>query len=156
MYLVVFYKETQEIRKMKSKILIATAAICILHIIPSNAGVTQCIEIPQTPCLIDDGSLGGYNCVNSCRGRNVSGIAVCSSQNGGTIGETAHMLELSGTLNNNKYCWCRVIGPAVSYYWLYNGSYGSASTCSSDCAYDCAYSFASSESFRTAAFSSLM
>lgn len=155
MYLVVFYKETQEIRKMKPKILIATAAICILHIIPSNADVTQCIEIPHH-CMIEDGSLGGYDWGSSCYGRPVYGIAVCSSQEGGTIGEKVSRTNLDNTSSNNKYCWCRVIGPAVSYYWLYNGSYGSASTCSSDCAYDCAYSFAGSESFRTAAFSSLM
>lgn len=64
----------------------------------------------------------------------VTGVGVCSSR-AGADGDTAYQIGRSSTLDENKYCWCKMTSPAVSL-WIFN-SYPDASGTADDCALAC-------------------
>lgn len=68
----------------------------------------------------------------------IRGIAVCSSTPPTGLGSNKSNLYLSYTLEENKYCYCRMISPAVSQ-WAHteSPSIKSASTCNEGCAAAC-------------------
>lgn len=142
---------------MKSKILIA-GLICLATIPPASA-VTKCVKLSSlTTC--SQVKPGTYvvdwtsNCTSSGTNVAISGISQCSSTSGSSVGQKATALKISGG-TDDKYCWCKMVSPAVSS-WVFFNNYVSASICASACAAYCANSVAaSSASFRSALFSNL-
>ena len=142
---------------MKSKILIA-GLICLATIPPVSA-VTKCVKLSSsTTC--SQVKPGTYvvdwtsNCTSSGTSVAISGISQCSSTSGSSVGQKATALKISGG-TDDKYCWCKMVSPAVSS-WVFFNDYVSASICASACAAYCANSVAAtSASFRSALFSNL-
>lgn len=142
---------------MKSKILIA-GLICLATIPPASA-VTKCVKLSSsTTC--SQVKPGTYvvdwtsNCTSSGTSVAISGVSQCSSTSGSSVGQKATALKISGG-TDDKYCWCKMVSPAVSS-WVFFNNYVSASICASACAAYCANSVAaSSASFRSALFSNL-
>ena len=79
---------------------------------------------------------------------NLMGISTCLYSNGGN--SSVHLdttLEAVGGEQAGRFCWCKMLHPAVSY-WQYYTSYGNVGECISYCAYLCAWNVKSSWSFR--------
>ena len=93
--------------------------------------------------------------VTFTNGVTVKGIGVCSNKSG-SYKETSDSITFddTGTPDNNYYCWCRMISPAVSS-WVFSDDAGYADHCAFYCSNYCALSVWSSSAFRSALFSGL-
>ena len=138
---------------MKKHLIIA-GIICAASIPPAYA-VTKCVKLtPSTTCTSSSGAFGQSNWSATCGGIEIQGVAFCGSQNGGSIGATSESVTTSSTSDDNKYCWCKMVSPAVSS-WVFNVSAESAGACAYLCAYNCAGRARSVSDFRSALFSGL-
>ena len=124
---------------MKSKIIIA-GLVCIITAPPAPA-VTKCVALnSSTTCEANYGLYQNHPdwsaiCTTNGVSTPISGIGVCSSTKGSSY-QTATELDISSTADDNKYCWCRMISPAVSH-WISATSFASNDECSQNCAYEC-------------------
>ncbi len=127
--------------------------LCCLACPGVGYALTKCVQLGTgTSCDQPDlGSLQysvdwGTSCHNSNNGNgriSISGIGACSSSSGSfgtrlsriSTGYTASDTDPTST-DDNKYCWCRILEPAVSY-WMYVANFSTASRCHSDCAVAC-------------------
>ena len=130
-----------------------TIALCT----PASA-VTKCVKLSSsTTCsYVNPGTYvvdWTSNCTSSGTSVAISGISQCSSTSGSSVGQKATALKISGG-TDDKYCWCKMVSPAVSS-WVFHDARGSASLCASSCAYICARSAAITAPFRSALFSGL-
>ena len=135
------------------KYLLIVGLICAATI-PSAFAVTKCVKLnSSTTCSDFSGATGQSNWSATCGGVSVQGVAFCGSQKGGSNGATTDAVTTSSTSDDNKYCWCKMVSPAVSR-WVFAYSGASAGDCAFNCAAYCARSrnFAS---FRSGLFGSL-
>ena len=138
---------------MKKNLLIA-GLICMATIPPATA-VTKCVKLnSSTTCSSNSGEYGQSNWSATCGGVSIQGVAFCGSRNGGSVGATTDAVTTSTTSDNNKYCWCKMVSPAVSR-WVFTYAYTSAGRCADDCAYYCALYARNNASFRSALFGNL-
>ena len=140
---------------MKKHLIIA-GIICSATIPPAYA-VTKCVKLTSsTTCTSYSGATGQSNWSATCGGIEIQGVAFCGSQNGGSFAATSETVTTSSTSDDNKYCWCKMVSPAVSS-WVFHDSYTSAGRCANLCAYDCAFyaQFNGASAFRSALFSGL-
>ena len=139
--------------RMKKHLLIA-GLICVATIPPAMA-VTKCVKLnSSTTCSSSSGAYRQSNWSATCGGVSIQGVAFCGSQDGGSAGATTDAVTTSSTSDNNKYCWCKMVSPAVSR-WVFNYASASAGSCANSCATYCASDARSSASFRSALFSNL-
>ena len=147
---------------MKSKIILVGAMLCAITTTGAHA-VTKCVALnSSTTCTSNYNSY--YNktdwaatCTTNGVSTPISGIGVCSSTSGSSIGQTATKLDTSSTADENMYCWCKMTSPAVSR-WVFPQLWSAvvtASDCSSLCAYSCAANVLTDASFMLAMFNSL-
>ena len=130
-----------------------TIALCT----PASA-VTKCVKLSSsTTCsYVNPGTYvvdWTSNCTSSGTSVAISGISQCSSTSGSSVGQKATALKISGG-TDDKYCWCKMVSPAVSS-WVFAADSGSASYCAYSCASNCAANAAYDASFRSALFSGL-
>ena len=139
---------------MKKHLIIA-GIICAASIPPAYA-VTKCVKLtPSTTCKSYYGVIGRSNWSATCGDIKIQGVAFCGSRNGGSIGTKSETVTTSSTSDNNKYCWCKMVSPAVSS-WVFSFSYTDAGSCATTCAYGCALGAGQTNSaFRSALFSGL-
>ena len=138
---------------MKKHLLIA-GLLCVATI-PPAAAVTKCVKLTSsTTCYNSNGDHGQSNWSVTCGGVSVQGVAFCGSQDGGSVGATSTAVTISTTSDDNKYCWCKMVSPAVSR-WVFDHADASAYTCADSCAINCAYRPQGVASFRSALFSNL-
>ena len=136
---------------MKKHLIIA-GIICSATIPPAYA-VTKCVKLtPSTTCTTSSGN--GSNWSATCGGVSVSGVAFCGSQDGGSEGKTSETVTTSTTSDDNKYCWCKMVSPAVSS-WVFVTSSTTAGGCVYNCASVCAGRARNDSDFRSALFSGL-
>ncbi len=138
------------------KYLIIAGIICAASI-PPAAAVTKCVALnSSTTCTSSYGARGQSNWSATCGGIEIQGVAFCGSQNGGSEGVTTETVTTSSTSDNNKYCWCKMVSPAVSS-WVFLYTRTSAGDCANGCAYNCAYyaRSISGSAIRSALFSGL-
>ena len=139
--------------RMKKHLLIA-GLICVATIPPAMA-VTKCVKLnSSTTCSSTSGDNGQSNWSATCGGVSIQGVAFCGSQDGGSIGATTTAVTTGTTDDSNKYCWCKMVSPAVSR-WVFNGAIASAGGCASICASTCAAIARYDASFRSALFGNL-
>ena len=139
--------------RMKKHLIIA-GIICAASIPPAYA-VTKCVKLTSsTTCTSSYGAVGRSNWSATCGGIEIQGVEFCGSRNGGSIGTKSETVTTSLTSDNNKYCWCKMVSPAVSS-WVFSFSYTDAGSCTSNCAYNCAGRAQSQSAFRSALFSGL-
>ena len=158
-FLVVFLFRKNRSKTMKSKILITSAILCAISAAPAHA-VTKCVALnSSTRCTTDDSQYEYHTdwaatCTTNGVSTPISGIGICSSTEGGSIGQTATELDTSLTSDDNKYCWCKMTSPAVSR-WVFRISSMSAGSCARFCAFHCADGVRRNEDFWSALFGSL-
>ena len=117
--------------------------------------VTKCVKLnSSTTCSDFSGEYNQSNWSATCGGVSIQGVAFCGSQDGGETGATTDAVTTSTTSDNNKYCWCKMVSPAVSR-WVFTQAITPAGYCANNCAFVCAGSAQSSASFRSALFSGL-
>ena len=144
---------------MKSKILIAGAILCAISAAPAHA-VTKCVALnSNTTCTSDYVQYQNHTdwaatCTTNGVSTPISGIGICSSTSDSSTSQTATELDISSTSDDNKYCWCRMISPAVSR-WVYANKIPSANYCPQNCAYFCADYVQRIMMFRVRLFGSL-
>ncbi len=139
---------------MKKHLIIA-GIICAASIPPAYA-VTKCVKLTSsTTCTSHSAGAGQSNWSATCGGIKIQGVAFCGSQKGGSAGATTESVTTSSNPDNNKYCWCKMVSPAVSS-WVFSYSGLSAGSCATTCAYGCALGAGQTNSaFRSALFSGL-
>ena len=105
-------------------------------------GFDGCVAL-STSSSCSFGSGRGLDWSGSCTTMGVStslrGVGICAATPG-SWGDTSDGLSLSRTLDDNVYCWCKLIIPAVSK-WVVLG-YGDGGRTYSECAMNCASSCA--------------
>lgn len=142
---------------MKKHLIIA-GIICAASI-PPAAAVTKCVALNSISTTCNVGySFARLDWSTTCKTNGIYvpivGIAGCSSKNGGTIGTTSDSIPTSSTSDDNKYCWCKMVSPAVSR-WVYYGSLSSAGNCAYNCSGSCVQYAIEKASFRSALFAIL-
>ena len=138
---------------MKKHLIIA-GIICAASI-PPAADVTKCVALnSSTTCTSYSGAVGQSNWSMTCGGIEIQGVAFCGSQNGGSIGTKSETVTTSSTSDNNKYCWCKMVSPAVSS-WVFGYSVAAAGFCVYNCASVCAARARNDFDFRSGLFSGL-
>ena len=136
------------------KHLIIVGIICAASIPPAYA-VTKCVKLtPSTTCTSYSGATNQSNWSATCGGIEIQGVAFCGSKDGGSASATTESVTTSATSDDNKYCWCKMVSPAVSS-WVFYFSEVSAGACAYYCANDCALHAQRSSKFRSALFSGL-
>ena len=140
----------------KHLILAGVFSVAIVQSQPAMA-VTKCVALnSSTTCTSSPSSYTGYTdwaatCTTNGVSTPISGIGICSSTSGSSIGQTATKLSTS---DDNKHCWCKMTSPAVSR-WVYNYSDASAGFCAQSCAKFCANYIQRYANLRSALFGSL-
>lgn len=80
----------------------------------------------------------------------VEGIGVCA-ETSGSVGDVLDTIEYDTSFfqssNDNFYCWCRMLSPAVSK-WVFHSYIGYADGCLEYCSTYCADEFIFSSDFR--------
>ena len=134
---------------MKKHLLIA-GLLCVTTITPA-AAVTKCVKLTSsTTC--SNSSHSGSNWSVTCDGVPVEGVGFCVSQVGNAIGAAATAVTVSLSSDDNKYCWCKMVSPAVSR-WIYATTF--SSRCADNCTNYCANVAKSNTSFKSAMFRNL-
>ena len=118
--------------------------------------VTKCVKLTAgTTCTADTFvDAGQSDWTATCGGVLISGIGFCSSQDGGTTGAASNVLTTSLDEADNRYCWCRMLSPAVSR-WVFYLDFEFPGRCAYYCARNCAGNAAGTAVFRTALFSGM-
>ena len=138
---------------MKKHLIIA-GIICAVSIPPAYA-VIKCVKLtPSTTCTSFSGSYYYSNWSATCGGIEIQGVVFCSSTNAGSVGTTTEKIVATAENEDNKYCWCKMVSPAVSS-WVYGGSFTNGAACANKCAYHCAETTKNSSAFRSGLFSGL-
>ena len=121
-------------------------------VVPAH-GVTKCIKLnSSTQCVPRGISSNTIDITFDCNDMRVTIIGACSSTVGTTMGQvTSSALSTSYTDADNKYCWCKMISPAVSKWVYYNVVGG----CATGCTFECASALPFYSEFSSALFSDL-
>ncbi|MBR2393170.1 MAG: hypothetical protein IKB05_01630 [Alphaproteobacteria bacterium] len=104
------------------KKLLTLTALCALLTAPATA-VQKCVALDETSTcsatfpenLSTDWSA---QCSTNETVVNIKGLSLCSNKAGDTNGDTADYITMSGSINENIRCWCRIISPGVTP-WVY-------------------------------------
>ena len=142
-------------------------------IVGGDSSVIKCVKLNPSQTCTSSYSNYQYQIgwFASCGDTSISGIAACSSLRPSGVGDTRTSLSRSAA-NGNKYCWCKMIEPAISTYWVspevctdslcMDISAMTADDCASKCGYFCARTMYKTSStgnnpltFKTKLFSSL-
>ena len=136
------------------KHLIIVGIICAASIPPVYA-VTKCVKLTSsTTCTSFSGAVGQSNWSATCGGIEIQGVAFCGSQDGGSAGTKSENVTTSTTSDDNYYCWCKMVSPAVSS-WVFYFEEMPAGYCAYNCANNCALHAQRSSKFRSGLFSGL-
>ena len=145
---------------MKKHLILAGVITTVLTTTGAHA-VTKCVALNgiNTTCTSDFLQYEYHidwaaTCTTNGVSTPISGIGICSGTQGASQYATATELDTFLTSDDNRYCWCRMISPAVSR-WVFYGSTASAGVCDRRCAYICANVVQGVEDFRSALFGSL-
>ena len=128
--------------------------IFALFICGTTNAATMCVKLNASKnCSFKSPGYYTSDWTSTCSSVAVSGIGYCSSKDGGTRGTKSSSLTVSDTVEENKYCWCKMVSPAVSS-WVFHIGTNTAAICARYCTYYCASIFTDSD-FRSAMFSDL-
>ena len=118
------------------------------------AGVQRCLTLDasEAPMMTSSSSqsVGWSATINSIT---LHGISHCGTSTG-SVGTTTRAIDVSTTLANNQYCWCRITRPSSSN-WTYAYAYTSNTTCDTSCGQKCADLISLNSTFRKALINSM-
>ena len=138
---------------------LAIAPVCAITTTGAHA-VTKCVALNSSTTCTSASEQYLYRtdwaatCTTNGVSTPISGIGICCSTEGASQYATATELDRSSTVNDNKYCWCKMTSPAVSR-WVFSDSYGSLASCAVNCASVCAYRVRVYAAFLSVLFGSL-
>jgi len=140
--------------KMKIYLLCFTAGL--MAATSSVHAATKCVKLtPSANCSYNQAvALGQSNWTFSCNKIQINGVMFCGSQKSNRIGSISDTVQISTTSENNRYCWCKIVTPAVSP-WVFVQDRESAYNCAQSCARSCATFAAASTDFQSILFSNL-
>lgn len=151
---------------MKKSFYLFVLCTCLVPVI-SMAAVTKCVNLSSgTTCKAISVSVYGNNVEwrGLCNSINVRGVSKCSSTANTTWYHKVGFINTTSATANNKYCYCKLISPAVSS-WVVIGfctssscvmpGGGTASECEQYCAKSCQDELINKDNFRSAIFSGL-
>ena len=123
------------------KKLILVSALGAIMTASAGAAVKKCVALSTSSTCT--GSLYPPSAVTdwfaTCDDSTVvKGIGICGTSNNGT---NTTYITLDDSDNNNNICFCRMITPAVSTYWIWTKSFSDQATCLNDCAATCMRDF---------------
>ena len=140
-------------------LVLAIAPVCAITTTGAHA-VTKCVALnsssttcTSSPSLYTRHTDWAATCTTNGVSTPISGIGICTSTAGSGF-QTATELDVSRTVDENRYCWCKMTSPAVSR-WVFYSSSPAAGYCARDCANLCAYYVQRNAAFRSALFGSL-
>lgn len=118
---------------------------------------TQCINnFSSSTC--NHGTINDYalQWTVTCGQTGIQGIAVCSTTSASTTGTTKTSINLSVAASGSGgvYCYCRLITPFVSSYWVY-AKLNNTNNCTGSCAQHCAEYITSNSTFRNSILGTL-
>lgn len=134
------------------KKLLTITAVGVLLTAPAIA-VQRCVAIPDAATAPDITEAYENETIwtASYPGIEFDGLAMCAATSGTNYARYGSINYNSESLSENKYCWCRIIKPVVSY-WVLAGSRLNQETCMSGCAENCANFMNTQSAFRTSIF----
>lgn len=117
-----------------------TSGISPIGVAGTETGIKKCVRLSTTSaCSNPDFDTLGVDWSVTCNGlTKVNGIGVCASTSGTSVGTTATALQVSANANDNFYCWCRMITPAVSKWIFINAFSNDGQWCRGSCSDYCA------------------
>ena len=123
----------------------------------------QCVKFGDLPVPANEynAEMGGVDWSLVWSYVTLRGIGVCV-HTPGELGDVANFIQYDDFFscdpfeesNDNKYCWCRMLNPAVSF-WVAYGEVDDAGVCAEKCASLCADSVLMEPVFKTAMLGSL-
>ncbi len=136
------------------KYLLITGLMCMATILPAGA-VVKCVKLTSSTTCTPGNSASGSNWSITCGDIPIQGVAFCGSASGGTSGATRDSVPVFSSGDMNKYCWCRMISPAVSP-WVYAGYSGTnTNSCVINCASQCVSRASYTSAFTQSLFGNL-
>lgn len=126
-------------------------SLLVVLTIPAYGAVSKCTALGDSSSSCTFGSGTGLDWSGSCTTAGVSasltGIAICA-ETSASFANTTNELSLSSTLDDNLYCWCKLITPLVSA-WVAIGQGGRTySECAMNCAGSCATNLRTNSSLK--------
>ncbi len=122
--------------------------------------VTKCVyRYASSECSVYSAKYGSSEWAVSCGGKKVFGVGACSFNfasnmgNSGVVTGSAFVALRDETIVDNKYCWCRMMYPLVSY-WIYAVAFDSPVACMHGCAQRCAEFFVGRSNFTSVMYAS--
>lgn len=104
----------------KHYFVMAMAGVGIMLASPAGAAVMKCMKLSPNSSYTSVYSSNTYKVdwTAASGGVPIVGVSACSSTAGSTVGQRASALTISSVADSNKYCWCKMVSPAVSS-WVY-------------------------------------
>lgn len=131
-------------------------ACCGALIMPVyGASVSKCTALRDNSSSCTFGSGSGLDWTGTCTTAGVStslkGIGICAATVGAFANNTtSDELSFSSTLDDNKYCWCRLVVPLVTRWVALGQSGRTYSECAMNCASSCSSNLRTVSSFKNA------
>ena len=124
---------------MKSQMLIIAGVMCTTLSAPAF-GVVQCVALNENTTIAEvtanQGEIG-WTAVPNGTYAYIQGVGVCSNDGEASrLGETSWTVTASTNVADNKYCWCKMISPAVSN-WVLTDILDDGDECHYNCAHKC-------------------
>lgn len=121
------------------------------------AAVTKCVALDSTATctknrLYMSRADWSATCITGGISTQIWGISFCSNKSGDSQYATSSTLSASDTANENVYCWCKMVSPAVSS-WVFDRNMGDV--CNDACLSECVENTVRLPAFRSALFSGL-
>ena len=134
------------------KMILATT---ILAVTPALAA-TKCVKLDtNTSCNYYNMEAGsGPDWRVMCGNVKVTGISSCTNISG-TSGQVRERVEpTTSSGEDNYYCWCKMISPAISK-WVFSTSFQSSGSCAIYCGNECLEDLLHGGAFQRSLFSNL-
>lgn len=122
--------------------------------------VMKCVKLVPNSSYTSTYNSNGYKVdwTASSSGVPIVGVSACASTAGTTVGQRASSLTKSSSLESNKYCWCKMVSPAVSSWVVPEGCtdaqcmFLTETNCRQYCAVFCARTGRSDQSSKSGDF----
>lgn len=140
--------------KILSQIIVIIASV---FIVPGNChAAAKCVATLSSSqsCQIDS-KIGFIGWQVTCGQMKLIGTGACSNISGGKIAAQADNIPAANSSDINKFCWCRMMSPAVSK-WIFSYPFSSAAECAYGCGYRCGADMNTSVAARSAIFKDLI
>lgn len=140
--------------KIRRQIIVIIASAFV--ILGNCHAATKCVAtLNASQSCQNNAKIGFIGWQATCGQMTIIGTGACSNVSGGKIAAQADNIPAENSSDINKFCWCRMMSPAVSK-WIFSYPFSSAAECAYSCGYRCAADMNSSVAARSAIFKDLI